>query len=81
MLQHRRNGQGRRHGNEKRIYLAIDAFRARHDFDEPYANPLPKIYKERKDDSEKARFAIPKKHSFHKDGEKGGNAGANGANA
>lgn len=63
------------------IYLAIDAFRARHDFDEPYANPLPKIYKERKDDSEKARFAIPKKHSFHKDGEKGGNAGANGANA
>lgn len=63
------------------IYLAIDAFRARHDFDEPYANPLQKIYKERKDDSEKARFAIPKKHSFHKDGEKGGNAGANGANA
>ena len=61
--------------------LPIDAFRARHDFDEPYANPLPKIYKERKDDSEKARFAIPKKHSFHKDGEKGGNAGANGTNA
>ena len=43
--------------------------------------PISQQNKERKDDSEKARFAIPKKHSFHKDGEKGGNAGANGANA
>lgn len=44
------------------IYQAIDSFRARKEFDAPYANPLPKLYHERKDDSEKARFAIPKKH-------------------
>lgn len=44
------------------IYQAIDSFRIRHDFDEPYANPLPKLYKEKKDESEKVRFNIPKKH-------------------
>ncbi len=44
------------------IYQAIDSFRMRREFDTPYANPLPKLYKERKDESEKARFNIPKKH-------------------
>lgn len=65
-------GQGKADATAMRnaIYLAIDGFRARHDFDAPYANPLQKIYKERKDDSEKVRFAIPKKHSFRKDGDK-----------
>ena len=44
------------------IYQAIDSFRTRNSFDEPYANPLPKLYHERKDESEKVRFSIPKKH-------------------
>ena len=42
------------------IYLAIDVFRNRQNYDEPLANPLPKLYKEKRDDSEKIRFAVPK---------------------
>ena len=42
------------------IYTAIDVFRNRADYDEPLANPLKKLYHERRDDSEKVRFAIPK---------------------
>ena len=42
------------------IYLGIDVFRNRIDYDEPMGNPLPKLYKEKRDDSEKVRFAIPK---------------------
>ena len=42
------------------IYTAIDAARNRADYDEPMQNPLPKLYHERRDDSEKVRFAIPK---------------------
>ena len=42
------------------IYLAIDVARNRADYDEPLANPLPKLYHEKRDDSEKVRFAIPK---------------------
>lgn len=45
------------------IYLAIDCFRRRNGFDAPYANPLQKLYKEKKDESEKVRFTIPKKHA------------------
>ncbi len=45
------------------IYLAIDCFRRRNGFDAPYANPLQKLYKEKKDESEKVRFAIPKKRA------------------
>lgn len=44
------------------VYCAIDAFRNATAYDEPMANPLPKLYHERRDDSEKVRFAIPKKH-------------------
>lgn len=44
------------------IYCAIDAFRNAIDYEEPMANPLPKLYHEKRDDSEKVRFAIPKKH-------------------
>ena len=44
------------------IYLAIDAFRNRETYDEAASHPLPKLYHERKDESEKVRFAIPKKH-------------------
>ena len=43
------------------IYCAIDVFRHRAEYDEPLANPLPKLYHERRDESEKVRFAIPKK--------------------
>jgi len=44
------------------IYLAIDVFRNRAEYDEPLGNPLKKLYHERRDDSEKVRFSIPKKH-------------------
>ena len=47
------------------IYLAIDAARYRTDYDEPLADPLKKLYHEKRDDSEKVRFAIPKKHEPH----------------
>ena len=53
------------------IYLAIDVFRNRRHYDEPLANPLPKLYREKRDDSEKVRFAVPKnKESFKKNEEK-----------
>ena len=44
------------------IYLAIDTLRHRMEYDEPLANPLKKLYHEKRDESEKVRFAIPKKH-------------------
>ena len=43
------------------IYLAIDIFRNRIEYDAPKSNPLPKLYKERRDESDKVRFAIPRK--------------------
>ena len=42
------------------VYTAIDVWRNRKNFDEPLANPLKKLYHEKRDDSEKVRFAIPK---------------------
>ncbi|WP_024989163.1 PdxA family dehydrogenase [Segatella albensis] len=45
------------------VYLAIDSFNNRHRYDEPLTNPLKKLYHEKRDESEKNRFAIPKKHS------------------
>lgn len=42
------------------IFTAIDIFRNRADYDEPLTNPLPKLYHEKRDDSEKARFSIPR---------------------
>ena len=47
------------------IYLAVDAFRNRSNYDEPLANPLKKLYHEKRDESEKVRFSIPKKHEPH----------------
>ena len=35
-------------------------FRRRINYDRPYKNPLPKLYHEKKDESEKVRFTIPK---------------------
>lgn len=43
------------------IYTAIDNFRNRIDYDGPFAEPLKKLYHERKDDSEKVRFNVSKK--------------------
>lgn len=43
------------------IYLAIDIFRNRAEYDAPMGNPLPKLYKEKRDESDKVRFAIPRK--------------------
>ncbi len=45
------------------IFLAIDVFRNRIVYDEPMGNPLKKLYKEKRDESDKVRFSIPKKHS------------------
>ena len=42
------------------VYLAIDVFRNRAEYDEPFANPLEKLYHEKRDDSEKIRFNMPK---------------------
>ena len=43
------------------IFEAIDIVRNRAEYDEPLANPLQKLYHEKRDESEKVRFAIPKK--------------------
>ena len=42
------------------IYTALDIYRNRTGYDEPFANPLKKLYHEKRDDSEKVRFAVPK---------------------
>ena len=42
------------------IYDAIDIFRNRLIYDEPQENPLKKLYHEKRDDSEKVRFSVPK---------------------
>ena len=42
------------------IYLALDVFRNRIEYDESFNNPLKKLYHEKRDDSEKARFSINK---------------------
>ncbi len=63
-------GQGKADENSFRqaVYTAIDVFRNRQNYDEPLQNPLPKLFHEKRDDSEKVRFAIPKaKDQFKKD--------------
>lgn len=42
------------------VYMAIDIFRSRTDYDAPFANPLKKLYHEKRDESDKARFAVNK---------------------
>ena len=63
-------GQGRADENSFRqaIYTAIDVFRNRKFYDEPLKNPLPKLFHEKREDGEKARFAKPK-DMFKKDRE------------
>ena len=41
------------------IYTATDVLNIRTNYDEPLANPLPKLYHEKRDDSEKVRFRSP----------------------
>ena len=43
------------------VFTVIDVYRNRQSFDEPYAHPLQKLYHEKRDESDKVRFAIPKK--------------------
>ena len=46
------------------IYTAVDMYRHREDYDAPMAHPLPKLYHEKREDGDKARFAVripPKK--------------------
>ena len=49
------------------IYTAIDIYRNRSNYDEPFANPLPKLYKERKEEGEKVRFAIKRNDNMSKE--------------
>ena len=42
------------------IYAAIDIWRNRKNYDEPLTNPLPKLYHEKREDGEKARFTVKK---------------------
>ena len=62
-------GQGKADENSFRqaIYTAIDVFRNRQFYDEPMQNPLHKLYHEKRDDSEKVRFAIPKAKGKNED--------------
>jgi 4-hydroxythreonine-4-phosphate dehydrogenase len=61
-------GQGKADENSFRqaIYTAIDVFRNRQNYVEPLQNPLPKLFHEKRDDSEKVRFAIPKAKDLFK---------------
>ena len=42
------------------IYMAIDMYRHRQEYDEPMAHPLPKLYHEKREDGDKARFSLPR---------------------
>ena len=48
------------------VYTAIDMFRHRIEYDEPLAHPLPKLYHEKREDGDKARFAVRAKDLFRK---------------
>lgn len=43
------------------IFEAIDIWRNRQEYDAPMGNPLPKLYHEKRDDSEKVRFNMPRR--------------------
>ena len=42
------------------LYEAIDIWRNRKEYDLPLQNPLPKLYHEKRDESEKVRFNVPR---------------------
>ena len=62
-------GQGKAEENSMRqaIYTAIDIFRNRQNYDEPLANPLPKLFHEKREDGDKARFTVRPKDMFKKE--------------
>ncbi len=62
-------GTGKADENSMRqaIYTAIDVYRNRIAYDEPLANPLPKLFHEKREDGEKARFAVRPKDQFRKE--------------
>ena len=55
-------GLGRMEAESMRhaIFQAIDTWRNRMNYDAPLGNPLPKLYHEKRDDSEKVRFNVPR---------------------
>ncbi len=53
------------------IYTAIDICRCRVSYDKSHANPLPKLYHEKRDDSEKTRFSVSKRKEGFKPKEEG----------
>ena len=65
-------GQGKADENSMRqaIYTAIDVWRNRQQYDEPFQNPLPKLFHEKREDGDKARFAVRSKDLFKKDDDK-----------
>ena len=48
------------------IYTVVDMYRHRKEYDEPLANPLPKLYHEKREDGDKARFAMPRAKDIFK---------------
>ena len=62
-------GQDKADENSMRqaIYTAIDVLRNRQFYDEPLQNPLPKLFHEKREDGDKARFAVRSKELFKKD--------------
>ena len=61
-------GQGKADENSLRqaIYTAIDVFRNRKNYDEPLQNPLPKLFHEKREDGNRARFAQPRPKDLFK---------------
>ena len=57
-------GQNKADANSMRqaIYTAIDVCRNRQNYDEPLASPLPKLFHEKREDGEKARFTVSKQN-------------------
>ena len=62
-------GQNKADENSMRqaIYTAIDVWRNRQQYDEPLKNPLPKLFHEKREDGDKARFAVRPKDQFRKE--------------
>lgn len=48
------------------IFTAIDVFRNRKFYDEPLQNPLPKLFHEKREDGNRARFAQPRPKDMFK---------------
>ena len=48
------------------IYTAVDMCRHRQEYDEPFANPLQKLYHEKREDGHKARFQMPRDKDIFK---------------